>query len=104
MVEFVYQHVRIVEVLLFRNVDRLFTVNITSKGFLLALRQPDSEHGSFDSVVQAEKVKRILRSSFHRNELDYLSLKVSLIWRRIQFGFWQVRSLGVFQLESLRTP
>lgn len=51
MVEFVDEHVRIVEILFTRNVDGFFAMNITAKRSLFPLGKPDSEHRFLNPVV-----------------------------------------------------
>jgi len=60
VVEFVNQHVRVVEILLVRYVDRLFPMNIAAQGLLLPARKSDSENRNVNAIVFGEEFERVL--------------------------------------------
>ena len=65
MVKLVNQHVRVVEVFLARNVDRLLTMDVASERPLLPPRKSHSEGGHFHSIVLGEELERVLWASLY---------------------------------------
>ena len=63
VVEFVNQHVRVVEILLARYVDRLLAMNVAAQGLLLSRGEPDSKRRHVNTIVFGEEFERVLGTS-----------------------------------------
>ena len=67
MVELVNQHIRVVEILLARYVDRLLTMNIAPQRPLLSPRKSYSESGQLNTIMLREELERILGALLDRD-------------------------------------
>ena len=63
VVEFVNQHIRVVEILLARYVDRLLAMNVAAQGLLLSRGEPDSKRRHVNTIVFGEEFERVLGTS-----------------------------------------
>jgi len=67
MVKLVYQHVRVVEILLVGYVDRFFTMDVASKRPLLSPRESDSKSRHFNAIMLGEEFKSVLWTLLDRD-------------------------------------